>query len=482
MNAWVHVLRLELRRVARERSLLWLMLLYMLIAGYAAWTGGAWADARREAQAFIAEETAGARNRTVARATETMEQNPQSGFAATLPFGVLYSPMLPVQPLAPLSLGQGDAFPYVATFHALRSAQGMFDRHSLGITLENPQVLSAGRFDLAFVIVFLFPLFLLAGTYDIWTQERDLGTAGFILSQPRPPVAILAAKLLARGGWLLIALILIPLLALLAVTAGQPFDARGFAHAVLVMGLYGTFWLLVAVAVNVRARHSAQAAIACGGIWLALLFFVPAMLSATANLVRPPPSQAGLVNDLRTIELDILHGRRQQQTTESSDRTTSASSNTLLNTYRSHLARIESEDSIYAEVVEPFRGQQVAHLQVGNNLRVLSPAVTVQHALERIAGNEGNRAISFQRQAQEFLESQRHFASTYRIENPAWTASDHYRNMPEFSFRESTGTDRHMPFLVDLATLLLFNLITAVIAFSTVRRQPLFTDDSGEKH
>ena len=82
-------------------------------------------------------------------------------------------------PLAALAVGQGDLYPYYFKM-TNRSKQTFINNDEI----ENPTNLLAGRFDLGFVTVFLFPLLILAMSYNLISAEREQGTLAMALAQP----------------------------------------------------------------------------------------------------------------------------------------------------------------------------------------------------------------------------------------------------------------------------------------------------------
>ena len=68
-----------------------------------------------------------------------------------------------------LATGQSDLSPGHETVVLWKLAAPADTRSEL----ENPSHLMAGRFDLAFVLVWLFPLFLLALVYDLMAGDRE---------------------------------------------------------------------------------------------------------------------------------------------------------------------------------------------------------------------------------------------------------------------------------------------------------------------
>ena len=81
-------------------------------------------------------------------------------------------------PTAGLCLGQRDLFPVYYGFNITDLARQM----NVG-ELANPMKLLTGNFDLSYVIVFIFPLLIIALFYDLYAAEQESGTLGLLRSQ-----------------------------------------------------------------------------------------------------------------------------------------------------------------------------------------------------------------------------------------------------------------------------------------------------------
>jgi ABC-2 type transport system permease protein len=82
--------------------------------------------------------------------------------------------------------------------------------------IENPSHLLSGHFDLAFVIVYLFPLLIFALSYNLLSAEREIGTLRLLMSQPLALRTLVPGKVLVRAGALLALAVVAPVLVLLA--------------------------------------------------------------------------------------------------------------------------------------------------------------------------------------------------------------------------------------------------------------------------
>jgi ABC-2 type transport system permease protein len=101
------------------------------------------------------------------KATVSAFADPRNPDGVGRSLGARYA-ILPPSPLAALAIGQSDLLPYYfkVTTDARETMLAAFE-------IENPHRLLTGRFDLAFVVVYLYPLLILALTYNLLSSERS---------------------------------------------------------------------------------------------------------------------------------------------------------------------------------------------------------------------------------------------------------------------------------------------------------------------
>ena len=85
------------------------------------------------------------------------------------------------------------------------------------LELENPVSLMTGSLDIAFVVIFLLPIFILAMSYDLLSSEKERGTLAMILAHPISLRELLASKIIARAGMLMAVVLALGLIALFSV-------------------------------------------------------------------------------------------------------------------------------------------------------------------------------------------------------------------------------------------------------------------------
>lgn len=471
MNALLTVFRHELRRLVRERATPVLALLFASSCLYAAWNGQRWAGQRGEALRQIAIDLQESRDDSRARAVAAAAAQPGRTLSqGSVSANVWYQPTLPLRPLAPLAIGQGDGYPFDVRFHPV-SPRTLFTPREA--SLSNPAALASGSFDLAFVIVYLLPIFVLALTYDFWIRERERGTARLLLAQPISPWMLFAGKAAALGGAVLLGLATLVGVALLTFGgAGGPSGSALAALGVTIL-LYGAFWVAVALAVNVLVRHAAGAALACGAIWLGVIALLPALLTAAVDLTHPAPSSAAYSNRLRETELERQNARRQPATPAGSTAEREDRNAALRRT----LSRVTEDMAAYGLVRDAFRAQEHARRNLAHRLRFASPATAVQDSLERLAGTDATRAVAFQQQAWNFAQGLRAHVEANLNETSSEDLARLYAGVPAFRFVEPAATEVRQALAANAAALLGFLVALGTVIGNGLQRTRLVDDD-----
>lgn len=467
MSLFIIILRTELRRLLRGR---WLPLLWLAFAGlcaYAAANGATWTEARRAAIGAIVDEE---RATHLARRTQIVEElTPQnkSRYGGAI-YATAFSRRATLAPgaLAAITVGQAEGYPMAAKIFPFVASNTIHDDFTAG--MENPSVLAAGRFDLAFVIVWLLPLLVLAGSFDLFASERERGLAPWLLSQPVSLARLLAAKASARA-----LLVVAPLVAI--VLASVWWNAPSASLALLVVSalsaLYGLFWLALASLVNLFARNAAQAALGCVAGWLVLVVLAPALALGLADLAAPASSQAERVNALRAQAMQA----RAEVRAQGADPAPREPAPNIPDSLRRRAVEVARGEQLIQAALAPYRQRDAERHAWLDALRVVSPAIALQDALERLAGADAARALRFQQQAHHFLLEVRALANRYLDQDRLLTAADYDRGFPSFVLREPPIGERAKPLLFDAGVLGAATLALLLLARRRLRHAT-FTD------
>ena len=196
----------------------------------------------------------------------------------------------PPSDLAFAALGSRDIAPAMLRIRALALEAHIYENEA-----SNPELALPGRFDLAFVVVYLAPLVLIALLHDLWSGEREAGRFHALSSLPHARQRLWVPRIVVRVTGVIVAL-LIPF-AIGAVVAGTTLS-RGVAFSGLI-SLVIAFWTVVIVLVARRGALSAVNAASLAAIWFALTLVAPAAANLAINAAVPVPDGAALARENR---------------------------------------------------------------------------------------------------------------------------------------------------------------------------------------
>ena len=461
MSGGIGIFRLEWTRTWRDPVMRVMLVLFAIAAGCAAMTGARWAEQRQLAvsQALSSSEEIVSLRRERFRTMVAKGEKPN--FDLIYVTASQFSAGLPNTPLASLSAGQAEGYPAAANVTPFGDPWAMFDAYATG--LESPSVLAAGRFDLAFAIIVLLPLLLIAATYDFWSRDVENGSARFQLAQPVRPARLILTRAAVRGGSILTAAMLIAVAWLVAVGAQ---DVSGLAVFSLVILAYGTFWIALTVLINLFVRTSTTAALASGTAWLAVVMLLPAASAAIVDLVAPPPSAMAHTNSLRVAGLEVRAANQPAARAAAAivpDKWGRAYPATLWQ----RRAEIQQREAQLGRLYHAHADNWERRRALAGGLRFLSPAVIAQDALDRIAGTDASRALAFQDQARAFAGDARTLAFDWMDRDRLMTLTDHDHALMRFTFAEPSRT---RALTLDVLAIALFAILLFVIATLRLRR------------
>lgn len=177
-------------------------------------------------------------------------------------------------PEATLSLGQRDLHSY----HQIVRLRTLY-AHLFDSGFSNPSQAAAGHFDLAFVLVFLLPLLVIALTFDTLSSDAERRTLPMLRANELPIGTLVAGRLAVRFA--LLAVLVSSLVASSLWACGAPLPTYpAWLSATL---SYLLIWFSLAGLVCSRGWNSAMNAGALLALWTVLTVLGPALL----NLALP---------------------------------------------------------------------------------------------------------------------------------------------------------------------------------------------------
>lgn len=341
----------------------------------------------------------------------------------------------PPPPLGALAVGQSDLYAAYSKVTA-RTREAVVAGDQTG----NPLLLKTGQFDLAFVLIYLYPLFVLAIAYDLTSGEREDGTLRLLAAQPIRLRQLVMGKVLARGGVVLVPALLAPVVALLV--DGQPLGAEALVRVGVwstAVSAYGLLWFGLAVVVNAWGRRPAFNALALAGVWLALVVVVPAVINVGVATAYPIPSRVEFINAARAatdkarVEGSRVLGRFIEEHPEFS-----VAGDAMKNASVLQAARDGEIERDVAPVVARFEAQLARQHAAVAWLRALSPAALLQSVLIDAAGTGFDRYRHFFGQADAFHQQWRAHFQPLLFANRA-LAPAQYDALPVFHYVEESA-------------------------------------------
>lgn len=186
-----------------------------------------------------------------------------------------YHAVLPPDKYASLAIGQRDLHPYYQRLTGMSLYYQLFENE-----IANPVKLYVGNFDLSFVIIYLFPLLIIAFTFGLYSIEKESGVLALLRIQSISIRKIIVTRVLFYFVLITGLALLISLIGLLV--SGNMFtDETLLAALSWLVGviLYSAFWFSLMYLIISFYKSSAFNAICAAGCWLLFLLVVPAVLN-----------------------------------------------------------------------------------------------------------------------------------------------------------------------------------------------------------
>ena len=182
---------------------------------------------------------------------------------------------------AAFSTGQRDINPYLTSVTMLALEGQMYDTD-----LNNPYTLLLGNMDMTFVFIFLFPLVIIAFSYNQLSAEKESGIWSIVRSQSASLFKVIWRKFSVRVISIFITAIF--LLVTAAFYLDLAFDLR-FVITLIVISLYLSFWFSFCFWIISLGRSSSFNAVTLISCWIALNVVAPSILNVWLTERFPVP-------------------------------------------------------------------------------------------------------------------------------------------------------------------------------------------------
>lgn len=271
-------LKFELLLLLRSRPALAALVLLLLLSALSVWSG----------MRTVAEQNAALQRIVAVQAKDIAERTARQAPDAEAGLTAYYVPHLTIDPPAPLAfaaIGQRDVQPYALQVRALGLQAQLYESEAF-----NPELAAPGRFDFAFVLVYVAPLFIIALMHDMVSGEREAGRLRLLSSLPAAPGALWRRRVLLRLA-LVGAALLLPLLAGALLSGAAVGESAMLAAAA---ALYLAFWCGLAAWGAAVARTAAAGAAVLLAAFVLLALVLPTGVNAALERALPVAQGAEL--------------------------------------------------------------------------------------------------------------------------------------------------------------------------------------------
>lgn len=372
----------ELLLLLRSRPAVAALALLALLSALAVWSGMRTIAGQQAALQRIAAVQAA----DIAARTARQAPDGEAGLTA------YYTPHLATDPPAALAfaaVGQRDVQPFALQVRALGLQAQLYESEAY-----NPELAAPGRYDFAFVLVYLAPLFIIALMHDLVSGEREAGRLRLLSSLPGKPGALWRRRVLLRLA-LVAAALLLPLL------AGAALSGAGAGEAVLLAGaalLYLAFWCGLAAWGAAIARNAAAGAAMLLAAFVLIALVLPT--GVNAMLERAVPVAQG--SELALAQRQAVHtawDTPKEVTMERFFRTHPEWRDTPPLPegfhWKWYYAMHQAGDDAVAAQAEAYRSALRAREEWTRHAGLLLAGVNVQAMLHRLAGTDLEARLAY---------------------------------------------------------------------------------------
>lgn len=416
MNAWMH----ELRLLVRSKPAVAALVLLLALSTLAVLAGLREVARQQHTLAHLAQLQQQVLQDQAAKLT-------RAGEAGTAAYYTFHDTWDAPSPAAFLALGLRDATPYVLRVRALALQAQLHEGETF-----NPELALAGRFDYAFVLVYLAPLVLIALLYDLVSGERRAGRLGLLLALPGGSGRGLWLRRAGLRAGLALGGLLLPVLAA-ALWQGMP--GLLLAGVVAATTAYVLFWAALSVVLATRIASPAASATALVGGWVLLTLLLPTL--ANAVLARAVPVHQGV--DLMLAQRQAVHGGWDEPREATLQRFFSGHTQWQHSTtlpagfsWKWYYAFQQLGDESVAEAFQAYRASLLARQQWTARLGWLLPGVGVQTALHRQAQTDLQAQLAYQDDIADFHARLRQYYYPYLFDERRFTRHD-FAAQPRFT-------------------------------------------------
>lgn len=403
--------RQEASLFLKQRLALPVLLLITILSIASIWAGMAEIARQKETIARIQPQQAN----DVAAIAKWVSKEGDAGNAAYYTFHATWDNP---SALAFAAIGQRDVAPFILRVRALGLEAQVYESENYNAELALP-----GRFDWAFVLTYLAPLFVIVLLHDLKSGEREAGRFTLLAAMARSETGLWRRRIVLRIGLLWLALVL-------------PFAAGGFLSGAAFGGIlifcavsaaYLVFWTALCLLVNGKGWSSVTNAATLAASWLVLTLILPALAHLGINAAVPVRQGVELTLEQR----EKIHGgwdRPKEETMQAFFKVHPEWRNTKPVEggfhWKWYYAFQHLGDLAAAPQAKAYRAGLEARDQMTSRIGFVLPAVGLQALLHRTAQTDLRAGLQYQDRIRAYHEELRRFYYPYLFNDMPFREAD----------------------------------------------------------
>jgi ABC-2 type transport system permease protein len=325
----------------------------------------------------------------------------------------------------------------------------------------NPVQLIFGNFDIAFVLIYILPLLIIAFTYNVLSKEKELGTLRLLASQPISTKSWLLQKMTIRFivFTILTSSILSVVITLFSIDGRLRFSEVMALHTLTTC--YNLFWFIIAYVINVKVNDSSKNAITSIGFWLLSVLIIPATLNQIGGALYPTPSRLKLINEIRLIKKE--NEEQQNEIMDSYLRNhpelAEGSNKDQFGFWHNYFASEKVMEEKTKPLLTAYDTQLKKQQKLIMNFQFLSPAILMQQSLNKIAASSELHYNDYKSQVFEFSKKWRNYLTPMLFKEQKFTMFN-YNELPRFKYinriANNVWTNVLVVFIINMSILIFF--------------------------
>ena len=396
MTLFSDILR-EMRFLSKQRYIVSFVLVVFALSVFSVWSGIGETRQQQNTIERLVEKDARDRESVLSAQVDY-------GDAAYYSFHVTYSEPAP---LTFAAMGQRDVFPWKHRLRMLALEGQIYETDT-----ENPELSLFGRFDFAFIVSVLLPLFVILLLHDIRSGEREAGRYDLLVVSANNQHKLWTTRALVLSVALAIAL-LMPLV--VGAMIMQASLVKTGLMALVTLG-HLLFWVVLTMLLGrvmfLRGQNSPRIASTLLAVWLMLTVILPVVSDTIINQTIESPKGGDIV----LLQREVVN--------EAWDKPFSATWDEFLGTHPEWTDYTSMESSFewkwyYAfqqvgdqqatDLSRAYRDAIVRKDEAAGKVSLISPPMLVQRLMASIADTDIAASLAYEQSVRDFHRSLRAF-------------------------------------------------------------------------